>query len=704
MAEPLTSVGSWSSLQSMEVAGRIEQVGEVLRRRYRLLLLLILGLGAALRVATYFDLEAIDPAFHHPGLDSLSFLRWGARIAAGEMGLDRPFFLNPLYPYFLAPILKIFGAHHLIAIRLIQGVLGLLTILATAGAARRFVGPITALGAALIIATYPLLLYYEQKVMIVTLAVFLNAMTLWLIARFMEKRTIGSAALAGIPLGLSVLARPNVAIFALLLPFWFLGFAPTGKRLRFVVVNTAIFFGAIAVMIFPVTLHNYLVGDDFVPVTSSMGCNVYQSNNPEAWRSDWMASAELRLNPVLIENDAEEVAEREMGRELKSSEISDYWLKRALRVMRENPSQAAHFLLRKGLYFFEGEEIPSSYNFPFDRSESVLLRLLPITFWWISPLMLLGSVAVLSTRRKAAPLVFLLLAYAVGLTLFFPLAHYRAPVLPAAIPLAVLGVGYLIEALRGGGSLRNRLILLTLFVLLSRAPTIARELGVPRFAEREPDYVVYHYNQGMFLLGEGQLNAAEAAFRKGIAFKPEAWFSYDGLAALSNARGEPANEARYLEKVLEIKRDSWDTLARLGRLHFNRGDVKEGLRLGRIAAERAPRDHNVQVELALMYLDLERFEEALHYFEQSEAGARNPLPEVVSDQSLCLRKLGRADEARARVKRALGMSPENSYLLIERAHIAVETGARDPEAIRRDLLKVRDAGGHIPEELRKWIE
>ncbi len=688
----------------MEFAGRIEQVGEVLRRRYRLLLLLILALGTALRVGIYFDLQAIDPAFHHPGLDSMSFLRWGARIAAGEMGLDRPFFLNPLYPYFLAPILKIFGAHHLIAIRLIQGVLGLLTILATAAATRRFVGPITALGAALVMATYPLLIYYEQKVMIVTLAVFLNAMTLWLIARFMEKRTIGSAALAGIPLGLSVLARPNVALFALLLPLWFMGFAPTGKRLRFVIVNTAIFFGAIAVMIFPVTLHNYLVGDDFVPVTSSMGCNVYQSNNPEAWRSDWMASVELRLHPVLIENDAEEVAEREMGRELKSSEISNYWLKRTLKVMRENPGDAAHFLLRKGLYFFEGEEIPSSYNFSFDRAESLLLRLLPITFWWISPLMLLGSVAVLSTRRTASPLVFLLLAYAVGLTLFFPLAHYRAPVLPAAIPLAVLGVGYLIEALRGGGSLRNRLILLILFLMLSRAPTIARAVGLPRFTEREPDYVVYHYNKGMFLIGQGQLEAAEAAFRKGIAFKPKAWFSYDGLAALSAARGEPANEARYLKKVLEIKWDSWDTLARMGRNLFDRGEVEEGLRLGKIAAENAPRDYMVPVVLALMYMDLKRYEEALHYLEQSEAGARNPLPAVVSDQSLCLRKLGRHDEASARIKRALGMSPGNHYLLIERAFIAVETGAHDPEAIRRDLLAARDAGGEIPDELRKWIE
>ncbi len=687
----------------MDLGGRIERVGERIRGRYRLLLVLILLLGVALRVLAHFDLKAIDPAFDSPGLDSQSFLNWGARIASGEWGLDRPFFLNPLYPYFLAPILEVFGDSHLIVIRLVQGALGLLTILAMAAATRRFVGPVTALGAALVTAAYPLLLYYEQRVMIVSLAVFLNALTLWLIARFMDRRTIGSAALAGFPLGLSVLARPNVALFAWLLPFWFLMLAPPGRKLRFVAVNTAIFFGAVLVMIFPVTLHNYLVGDDFVPVTSSMGANVYQSNNPEAWRSDWMASAELRLNPTLIENDAEQGAEAALGRELKSSEISDYWLSRATEVMRENPGRAANFLLRKGLYFFEGAEIPSSYSYPLDRDQSVLLRVLFIDFWWISPLMLLGSVAVLRERRKALPLVFLLFAYAVGLTIFYPLAHYRAPVLPAAIPLAVIGAGYVMAAIGNRKSFILRLLLLALFVLFTRTPTILRAARAAGFKVREPDVVVYRYNRGLFLLQHRRFREAEAEFRKGLEFNPDSWFPYHGLAGLAAERGERANEARYLEMVLERKPDSWHALALLARNRFDRGEVEEGLRMGHLAAENAPRDHNVQGELARMYLELDRFEEALEYFERAEAGARFPLPGLIAEQARCLRRLGRYREALSRVERALDIHPGTPALLLERARNAILAGSTDHMAIRRDLEAAGAGGLRIPPELRSWM-
>jgi tetratricopeptide (TPR) repeat protein len=690
----------------MDRAGRLSRAAGYLSGRYRRLLSATVVLGLGLRIATYFDLKALDPSFFHPGLDSQNFLRWAARIATGEFGLDRAFFLNPLYPYFLAPILRIFGPDHLIVIRVVQVVLGLLTILVIAAATRRFTTPVHALGAALLTAVYPLLLYYEHRVMIVTLAVFLNALTLWLVARFMDRRTVGSAALAGIPLGLSVLARPNVALFALLLPFWFYRFAPEGKRLRFLLVNTAIFFGAIALTISPVTIHNLVVGKDFVPVTSSMGANLFQSNNPEAWKHGWMASRILRLNPTLVENDAQRIAEAETGRSLKPSEVSDYWVKRTLRVMADNPGKASFFLLRKFLLFFGPGEVPSSCFYAFDKKQGVVLKYNPFGYGLIAPFMLLGVVAVLVGIRKAAPLVFLLLAYAVGLTIFYPLSHYRAPVLPAAIPLAVIGAGYLLRAITSGErrpALRAAGLLLAC-VIFTQVGAIARAFGSEKLGFKASDDVTLYYNRGMFYVGQGELELAEASFLKGMELRPDSALPHIGLASLSMARGEPANEARHLEDALDLEPGAYTALAHLGRNRFEANRREEGLDLCRMAAEAAPTDETVLATYASLLREVGRVEEALSLFERAEAGARHPVPLLLADQSICLRLLGRTDEARARLEYGLGLNPDDPDLLLEMVWLDLETGTVDRETLRGTVSRLRAAGIEIPEELERRLK
>ena len=691
-------------------------------RRYGLLLVGILVLGLGCRIATYFDLVATDPGFFHPALDSRNFLQWAGRIAAGEFGLDRPFFLNPLYPYFLAPIRLVSGGSELTelaVIRVVQTLLGLLTILTLAAATRRFFDRKVALLAALFAATYPLLTYYEQHVMIVTLAVFLNTLTLWLLARFMDRRTVGAALLAGIPLGLSVLARPNVVLFALLLPLWMWWLVPAGRRIRFVVSRTALLYLGIVVMVLPCTIHNWIVSKDFVPVTSSMGMNVYQSNNPWAWEIGWMASRELRLNPTLVENDSVLIAEREMGRELKASEVSDYWVKRSLLVMAENPREAIGFLVRKFLYFFRSAEIPSSYDYSIDRKKSSYLGYVPLSFGVISPLMLLGGIAVLRRgRRRATPLVFLLIAYAVGLTIFFPLAHYRAPVLPAALPLAALGIVVVVAPLRERRwrDFALRAGVLAILILFTKTTEIAKAMGYSKFAGLDSDQVVYHYNQGIFHLGRAQearshgdrenadfhYHEARKALELGRDTDDRSCLPHIGLAALAYYRDEPALEAMHLEDALDRKPDAWEAMANLGRNYARRGRVEEGLDLGRRAARNAPRDESVLGALALTLYDLGRWEDAVEAYARAIAGAQHPVPGMVADRSYCLRQLRRHDEAWAEVTRALAITPGAPELLIEAAWISIETENRSAAEIRADIDRAAAAGGFISDELEQW--
>ena len=206
------------------------------------------------------------------------------------------------------------------------------------------------------------------------------------------------------------------------------------------------------------------------------------------------------------------------------------------------------------LIFFGGFEMPSSYYFSIEKGVAPPLRSIPLSFHVVSPLMLLGGILVGWGDRRKLPLMLLVLAYAVGLTIFYPLGHYRAPMLPAAIPLAAYALTRIVNAILAGPA-RHRVVLvsgLAACTLLAFAPDIARWAGVGRLAGKEDDLTMFHYNRGLFLLGEKRYEEALATFGKAVEANPELKQGWEGKATVAGVRGELASERLYLERALEV--------------------------------------------------------------------------------------------------------------------------------------------------------
>ena len=82
----------------------------------------IFAAALALRLA-YLGTAVADPTFYRPYLDSLWHLQSAAAIAHGHLAGTAPFYRPPLYPYFLAGLLAL-TAGNLLAIRIVQIVIG----------------------------------------------------------------------------------------------------------------------------------------------------------------------------------------------------------------------------------------------------------------------------------------------------------------------------------------------------------------------------------------------------------------------------------------------------------------------------------------------------------------------------------------------------------------------------------------------------
>src|SRR5437879_5458681 len=84
----------------------------------RLALGTIVALATMLRVDHVLLLRA-TPWFDHLVVDPEYYDEWARRIAAGDWLGDRPFYMDPLYPYLLAVVYRVWG-RDLLLVRLLQ--------------------------------------------------------------------------------------------------------------------------------------------------------------------------------------------------------------------------------------------------------------------------------------------------------------------------------------------------------------------------------------------------------------------------------------------------------------------------------------------------------------------------------------------------------------------------------------------------------
>ena len=597
-----------------------------------LALFLVIAVAAFGLRLTYLQEQRSNPIFDKPIMDAQYHDEWGQAIVAGETFMDGPFFRAPLYPYFLAGIYKAAG-HSYFVPRLIQSVLGALScgLLFLVGRLvfNRGVGAVAGLAAA----AYWVLIYFDNELLIPPLIVFLDlALLLCLVLHERRPRWTIIVA-AGLLLGLSAIARPNILLFAPPLALWvFLLPWPQWQR---GLLHTALLTLATLAPILPVTIRNYVAGDDFVLIASQGGVNFYIGNNPESdglqavvpgTPADWWGGYHAAI----------EQAEAARDRKLRPSEVSDYFFEQAGEFFRTQPGRAASLMLTKLRWFWTAREISNNKDMYFWSSEfGPVVRWLPLNFAIVGPLGLLGLLLVLRTPRRMFPLWGFVLVYMISVVLFFCPSRYRVPVLPPLILLATYSIywcGATIYARRWArlGGAACVLALAAAFVLIpphDDMPTnrehtylvVARSLygdgdihGAIDYYRKaiavRDDYLSAHYNLAIVLANAGRTDEAIAEFRRALDSPVQPLFGespdmygvvHENLGTALMQSRRPAEAARHFEQAL-----AWAAPAEIANVQIRLGTAlaATGQMPQAEAAFRAALKADPQARLAHIYL------------------------------------------------------------------------------------------------------
>ncbi|MFQ5807247.1 MAG: tetratricopeptide repeat protein [Phycisphaerae bacterium] len=390
-----------------------------------------------LQASPYFSVHVMDPQYHH---------EWARAFAAGEVFWNGPYFRAPLYPWFLGAIYWLFGPDNALAPRIVQAALGSLSCGLLYLIGRRVFSRTVGVIAGFAAATYWVFLYYDVELLIPVLIVFLDLVLLRLLLWARDRRSLLLWGTCGFVLGLSTIARPNILLLVLALVVWILVLHRPDWR-RAVGSATCLFVGCM-LPILPITIRNYVVGDDLVLIASQGGVNFYIGNNPH---SDGM-SAIIKGDPGQWQAcyDAQIArAQQALGHPPMASEVSRWYSRQALRFMCEQPGRAAAHMLKKLAYFWSHWEVSNNRDIYFFTGHyTPIVRYLPLGFRIVGPLGALGLCLSLRRAKQLFPLWGFVLTYTVSVVLFFVTARYRVPVVAVLILLGSYAACWLGAALR----------------------------------------------------------------------------------------------------------------------------------------------------------------------------------------------------------------------------------------------------------------
>ena len=553
-------------------------VGPVQLRREEAILWAILIAALGVRLAYLY--QAVDtPLFDVLLLDSEFYDRRARAIVAGDWLGDRPFFMNPFYPYFLAAIYALLGAEYW-WVGLVQAALGTGSCYLIYALGRKLWCAQIGLLAAGLAAIYQPYVFYDGALLTAAPITFLNLAALNCLAH--AQGAVRWLLAAGLLLGLSATARPMVLLFVAAVAGWFV--AQGGRRgwrqWGLVVAGCGLVVGAVA-------CRNYLVGGEWLLTTSSAGMNFYVGNHPEAngiyAQVDFLPSAEPDLEREAFIREAE----IRTGQELTPAEASSYWLVAGLRFAVENPRAYLALQGRKLYMFWNRVEAQNNLSLYLARDFVPLLRWFVLGWGLVAPLALAGWV----TSRRSTLLDLYLASYLAACLLFFTSSEYRLPVVPVILLYAACWIANAAAWATDGA--RRRLMGSCLLVALVALPINYRDAGAERLTRKRVDY----YNFGALYQRRGAWASAENMFRKALLIDPSFAPAASGLAAvLAQQEGGDSDIQRGLDR-------------------FGAGEYEAAI----AAFSRAQPSPGLYNNLGLCYYRLGQWSEAAAYFHQALA-------------------------------------------------------------------------------------
>ncbi len=402
--------------------------------KHTLLLLGIMLIGIFLRVVYLQEIQQIQ-FYDHPVGDAKNYVNRANDIIKGEIiPKQAPFLSNALYPYYLAitkPLTK-----NLTAPRVVQMCFGVMNIFIVYLIMTIIFSSISGLIAATITAIYPVFIFFEGDLLMISIVIFTMNISLLMFVLYQKKLKRIFLIIGGCFLGLSVLGKPDTIMLAPFIAVWVvLQHANLKKR----IIDFSILTISVTLMILPLTISNYLVEKEFILLTTNGGVNFYIGNHKGASGLFRIPEGSgLRVDG--LHRYSKFVAEANTRQHLSASGVSKYWFNKGVHFIKNNQGDFFSLLGKKALLMINRFELANHHSYYFYKDQCAVLKYNPLNFSVLIFFAVVGIIASFKERHKYW-LLYLYFSITFIVSIFFFISdRYRLPTVMMAIIFGSYGL------------------------------------------------------------------------------------------------------------------------------------------------------------------------------------------------------------------------------------------------------------------------
>ncbi|SYZ74075.1 conserved membrane hypothetical protein [Candidatus Zixiibacteriota bacterium] len=610
---------------------------------------LAISLAAFLIRVIYLVQYRSNPSFYFPMVDELWHFNWAREIITSSFWGNEAYFRGPLYPYFLAFLLKITGSS-IFWSRLLQEIVPSLSAALVFLIGNRLfskkIGIIAGFGFAL----YGTMIFYDAMFLLEVLFVFLVLLAVYLMIISQSDIDWRKWLLIGFIMGLAAITRPNILLIVPLFMIWiYWSFKEIKGFARKMILPLILAIGTV-VAIFPVTLRNYLVTGEAILISSQGGVNFYIGNNPDA-EGLTMLMPEVKLDESLPWTEfnaaTRAAAEKEAGKKLTVGQESSFWTKKAEHFIFSQPGKFISLTFKKLIYLFLGFENSDNGDIYFSRNFSSLFsillwhKLIYFPFGLIFPLAVVGMVEGWKRRRDLALLYIFVIGYVPTVILFLVTARHRLPLIPFLLLFAALGAVGIWEHWKKKEKRRVAFygaIFLVFLVLSNRtyfdigfqneaqihfnlALSYERQGNLPE-AEKEyklalennPLSATVLNNLGYVQFRQGKLNDAMASYDRAIQADPKYAETYNNMGMLYEMRQDFAGAEQAYKKAVNLDPQLYQAFLNLGDVYLEQNEYIKAEVAYLQARETAPKNKEPYFKLGALYGRKQEYQKAEEAF------------------------------------------------------------------------------------------
>lgn len=444
-------------------------------------LLLTVVATVLVRLVHWLSVRAFDPLYAQTpaGTDMHTYLAWAKAIVAGDWlsaGFTggQPFFYGPLYPYFLAFLLRLFGENY-DAIHAAQALIGVVPPIAMWSACRRLFGKGPALATGLLTAVCVPIFFYEQVLLMEGLLMAIEAGVLWCLIR---GQAGGSKVWlwplsAGVLSGMACWGRGS---FLLVIPLiavgWVIARRVEGRPRPGAFWKDGLACGGVyligCAMPLGLTLsRNVHVSGRYVLTTSNGPVTLYMGNASDATGDTCYSRSFVRRNKDRGRLESERAGlDKDLYAAVTAGDtvrvealtrqtadvqrwLERFWTGALLEELRSGPRRWAGLMLSKTWMFWNAYEVPDNVSYYAAKRYSWVMRWCPVTWLTVIPLAALGMLWSLRAWRTQVFLYLYAVGFPLSIILVFICGRYRlAEVLPLLVWAGVAVSRWLDDARR----------------------------------------------------------------------------------------------------------------------------------------------------------------------------------------------------------------------------------------------------------------